>query len=161
MQYWRQIHEHEAVISFEQNAVGELMTFHPIWMPDFLTEAQKDAILSFTKDYAERYQALDLVTDGGRIIGVDEVIKVCNEKMAEQDKEISDAYDEFKKIEEMLEYSIDDQDGDNDKKEQVKLAERYLELSEKYGFERQFEIEMADEPTKDMKNERNDFNMDK
>ena len=162
MQFWRQIHEHEAVISFEQNAVGDLMIFRPIWMPDFLKEAQKEAILSFTEDYGERYEALGLVTDGGRIIGMDEVIDRCVDKIVEQNLEISEAYDEFKKIEDAFEYSFDDMaETGNNEQDQREMAERYLELSEKYGFERQFDIEIADEPDKDRENRRNEFNMDK
>ena len=158
MQFWRQIHEHEAVISFEQNAVGDLLSFHPVWMPEFLTEAQKEAILSFANDYAERYNAPELVTNGGRIIRLDEVIQTCNDKLVEQEIEMSKAYDEFKNIEDMLKYAIDSPSENDDR---LKLAEKYQELSEKYGFEKQLEIKLTDEPIQDIKNERNDFNMDK
>ena len=120
--------------------------------------AQKKTIISYAENYTQYYNA-ELVNENGKPIAPEETIELCKEKYAEQ--ETDRAFDEFKNIENRLEYLITDlQEIETNKSENAyALGERYMELADKYGFERKYTIEFEKEMDKDERN--NELDLDK
>lgn len=64
-QTWNQILEGEAVIAFTKDFTAAPLVFHALWMPDKLTEAQKEAINEYVMQYAQ-YYGVDSIDCEGR-----------------------------------------------------------------------------------------------
>ena len=143
---WNQIHENEAVITLEYDSdLDRAIQFHPEWMPPILSRTQLDRITSFVEESSKRYH-LPIETEEGKIATREEIIKVCKEKYNEQEKEVDEAYKDFKEMEEKLEYTLTDeyarQIAENPEStiNIENIAKNYVKLADTYGFETKLEI---------------------
>lgn len=88
-QSWDQIRKGEAVFAFTKDDRKSPLVFHDIWMPDALTEAQKEEIIRITQDMVDEYKA-ELVhyDDYSRTpISAEDTVRICEEHIRTKNRD--------------------------------------------------------------------------
>ena len=144
---WNEFLKDEAVVHFLHRE-DSLMYFYPEWMPSELTEAQKETIINLAEQYQKEYNT-SLTDKNKNTITPEDTIRLCNEKRIEQEEE--KAFNIFSNLEFNLQLMVEGIEKINGLKLNendvfYKIAEKYNELAEQYGFETKFEIKMEKNP---------------